>query len=112
MEDETINEKRRHPRHEVDFIANMKVGLKIGGRGRTVNISWGGICIEARSLFTTIKVQKVKELLGSLITVTFPFENLVVEGQIAWTDRNKGEIGLSILKTSNAGQWEKMCKHG
>lgn len=112
MTDEKVNEKRRHPRHEVDFIANLKVGVTISGRGRSVNISRAGICIETRSLFDTIKPQKAKELNGSIITIIFPFEALTIEGQIAWIDRDKGEIGLSILKTSDPKQWENLCKHG
>lgn len=109
---EKVNEKRRHPRHEVDFIATLKVGVTISGRGRSMNISRGGICIETRSLFDMIKPQKIREMNGSLITIIFPFENLTIEGQIVWIDRDKGEIGLSILKTSDAKQWENLCKHG
>lgn len=112
MPNEKVHEKRRHPRHEVDFIANLKVGVTISGRGHSVNISRGGIGIKAHGLFDTIKPQKIRQLNGSLITIIFPFENLTVEGQIVWIDRDKGEIGLSILKTSDAKQWETLCKHG
>lgn len=106
------HEKRRHPRQEVEFIANLKLGVTISGRGRARNVSRGGLCIDARVLFAALKAQNIKELPGTHITVTFPFEALSVDGNIEWIDKNKDEVGIAIVKISDAGQWEKICKHG
>lgn len=111
-QDGKTHEKRRHPRHDVEFIANLKLGVTISGRGRALNVSRGGLCIDARALFEALKAQKVKELPGTFITVNFPFETLIAEGNIEWTDKDKGTLGIAIIKLSDAAQWEKICKHG
>lgn len=110
MADESdFQEKRRHRRKSVKIIALLKMGMYLNGRGYAKDISIGGMCLVAPTIFKFIKQAQLNEYIGAHIKVMFPSHSLTVNGTLVRINQAKGEGGFAVTSTSNDELWKKMC---
>ncbi len=110
MADNTnIRERRRLERKKVKITALLKMGIYLSGRGYAKDISRGGMCLVAPSLFKFIKSSQLGDYIGAHIRIMFPAHSLTVTGSIVRIDIIRGEGALAITGTSNDESWEQIC---
>jgi Tfp pilus assembly protein PilZ len=91
------SEKRKYPRHPVEISIDYKIsGESTSKTDLTQNISFGGLCFQARSEVAP----------DTLLTLRFPTinPNFEVAGKVAWCSVIKGkvEVGVQFLDENDA----------
>lgn len=102
-------EKRKHKRKAVKITALLKMGMYLNGRGYAKDISLGGICLVAPTIFQFMKQSQLSDYIGTNVRIMFPSQSLTVNGTLVRINQAKGEGGLSITSTSNDELWKRMC---
>lgn len=104
-----IQDRRKDPRRQVKFVALLKVGVYIQGRGYVKNVSLGGMCLKAQNAFTLLRPATVSKLEGSAIKVVFPSQSITIMGTVLRVNVRKEEIALTVTETTDDELWQTMC---
>lgn len=110
MESEAgIQERRREPRRQARFLALVKIGANLYGRGYTRDISLSGACLESVSIFKLIRPARAFDLNGLPISLRSTTPSIALQGKVVRVDPSRGETGIAVTVTTDNTLRQNVC---
>jgi hypothetical protein len=104
-----IQERRRELRRPARFLALVKIGANLYGRGYTRDISINGACLESVSIFKLIRPARAFDLKGLPISLRSTTPSIALQGKVVRVDPSKGETGIAVTVTTDDTLWRNVC---
>ncbi len=119
-------ERRRHERQSARYPARLKVSFSSRDSGKilkgiqsvialaeTKNISIGGMSLKVvgspMDAKKSLTPANALHLVGRPIEVVLEEDNIIIWGDVIWTEADTLELAIVIYKVSDVKEWKKLC---
>jgi hypothetical protein len=104
-----IQERRKEPRRLARFLALVKIGANLYGRGYMRDISLSGACLESVSIFKLIRPARAFDLKGLPISLRSTSPSIALQGKVVRVDPSSGGTGIAVTVTTDDTLWRNVC---